>query len=114
MFAEIESTSADMLELASFIYALTCFSILFDKLDSNVSTLLFSSLLSRVILSTKIFKLLIAEKGETTEKYIFKPLSEIIAFLQQRIQNYPKEKFGDRMFFSSMQLQMLIHSVTKN
>ena len=61
----------------------------------------------------EIFKLLIAEKGEPTEKYIFKPLSSVINFIHQRIQKYPKAKFSDRMFFSSIQLQTVIHSVTR-
>ncbi len=63
--------------------------------------------------SYQIFKLLIAEQGETTARYIFKPLSAIIDFLHQRIKKYPKEKYGDRMFFSSIQLQTVIHSVAR-
>lgn len=61
----------------------------------------------------QICKLLIAEQGETTARYIFKPLSSIIDFIHQRIEKYPKEKFGDRMFFSSIQLQTVIHSARR-
>lgn len=61
----------------------------------------------------RVFKLLIAEQGETTGQYLFKPLDAVIDFIYQRINKYPKEKFGDRMFFSSIQLQSAIHSATK-
>ena len=56
----------------------------------------------------QIVKLLIAEEGENSENYIFKPLGEVVNFLRQRVLKYPKEKFGDRMFFSSILFQSII------
>lgn len=56
----------------------------------------------------QICKLLIANKGENTDRYHFISMDSVIDFLRSRIRKYPKEKYRDRMFFSSILFQDII------
>lgn len=54
-------------------------------------------------------KLLITRDKPTTNiNYLLLYLNDIYSFIRQRIKNYPKEKYRDRNFFSSIALQTLI------
>lgn len=59
----------------------------------------------------QLCKLLIANEGSDTERYFFANLGSIISFIEKRVERYPKDKYGDRMFFSSLQFQAMIDRV---
>ena len=59
----------------------------------------------------QIAKLLVANDGTETERYFFINLEHVIDFLNQRVKKYPKEKYRDRMFFSSILFQSVIDRV---
>ncbi len=56
----------------------------------------------------QVGKLLIANDGTETERYFYTDLGSVISFLERRIENYPTEKYRDRMFFSSILFQSVI------
>ena len=59
----------------------------------------------------QIGKLLIANKGSQSDRYVFIDLGSIISFLNKRVEKYPEDKFRDRMFFSSVLFQSVIDRV---
>lgn len=59
----------------------------------------------------QIAKLLITrDKPKKENNYLCFSLYEVYEFIQERIKKYPKEKYRDRNFFSSIFLQTLIES----
>jgi hypothetical protein len=58
-----------------------------------------------------VFKLLVADKAAGSNKFIFRPLQFVEDFLDNRVRQYPHEKFADRMFFRSELFQHTIHKV---
>ena len=60
----------------------------------------------------QIGKVLIANKGTETDRYSYLDLGSIIEFMDKRIENYPVEKYRDRMFFSSILFQSVIDRVS--
>lgn len=59
----------------------------------------------------QLAKLLIAKDGPETENYLYVNIDSIISFLEKRIDEYPEEKYRDRMFFSSILFQSVIDRV---
>ena len=56
----------------------------------------------------QICKLLIANEGKEEKQFLFRDLNSLINFLHSRVNKYPKEKYRDRMFFSSVLFQSVI------
>lgn len=58
-----------------------------------------------------IFKLLVSNDHDLSDRYYSKPLSDLERFIEGRVRKYPQEKYGDRMFFSSELFQHTIHRI---
>lgn len=56
---------------------------------------------------TQIAKLLVA-RHEREGPFFMRGLTEVEDFLQQRVKKYPKQKYGDRMFFGPVLFQTVI------
>jgi len=52
--------------------------------------------------------------NERNDQFFQIPLSHVQTFLQNRILEYPKEKFQDRMFFDSIYIQSLIDATVRD
>ena len=77
----------------------------------DLSDYLYSHSVVTINNNYQVGKILIAENGNNTEKYLFYSLGQTIAFLRDRIKRYPNEKYRDRMFFGSILFQSVIDRV---
>ena len=59
----------------------------------------------------RICKLLIANGKKRTGPFIFRMLDAAEDFIENRVRNYPKEKYADRMYFGSELFQHTIHRI---
>lgn len=53
-------------------------------------------------------------KQQHTDRFFHVALPNIRRFIKSRIEKYPKEKFGDRIFFSSLLVQEMIDTTVLN
>lgn len=54
------------------------------------------------------------KKQQQADRFFHVSLPNIRRFIKSRIEKYPKEKFGDRMFFSSLLVQEMIDTTVLN
>jgi len=62
----------------------------------------------------QVCKLLIANGGDPDGVFLFCALESVIKFLRARVAKYGKEKYRDRMFFSSILFQSMIDIAALN
>lgn len=61
-----------------------------------------------------IAKLFVSQEQCQSDRYLSRSIEQLETFLEERVQQYPAEKFGARMFFSSPLFQGLIDRVHRS